>query len=131
MENPSERGLTLTLSWTAGSKKRSAVVPVGPAARVVAMLALCALSYEFGALRARLEVPVPPPVLAPMKLASLQPTDKTAEEPSQVITPLNVRDPSALVMGPSSSWNPPAAPVPSVAHSAPREVDLRAVPARP
>jgi hypothetical protein len=117
MENPSDRALTVTLSWTSGSKKHSAAVPLGALARVAAMLALCALSYEFGSLRARLEQSViaVPAAMAPVKLASSKPVDQTVADNKPVITPLNVMDPSALVMGPSGTWDrTPPAPPPSV-----------------
>ena len=48
-----------------------------------------------------------------------------------LITPLNVRDPSALVMGPGASWNPPPGDVPEP--SAPSSVvtPRRAKPIKP
>ena len=55
------------------------------------------------------------PEPATKTLEAAPPTAAPGEPVGQsgdIITPLNVRDPSALVMGPGSSWNPPAGDLP-------------------
>lgn len=110
MEHPSERGLTLHLSWTAGPKKHAVTAPLGPLLRVAAIGALCAASYAFGVWRARLEqqtVAAPQPLTA-LKAVDVRMDQAIAVERTPVITPLNAMDPSALVMGPSASFQPEA-----------------------
>ena len=131
METTPPRGLSLTLSFV-GDGRRSVHLPLGPALRVAAALALCALSYKLGVWRERLELaaredlvakvaaaPRPArgaqatPVSAP---AALEAPGGPVGETADVITPLNVRDPSALVMAPpgiqEQAAPPPAAPKP-------------------
>lgn len=107
---------------------------VGPVARVTAALLLCAACFQAGRWYQELSgapvahatahvdtgnelvsatyrgAPEPAPkIIEPTPLAS---SGDPVGEPSDIITPLNVRDPSALVMGPGSSWNPPTAVLP-------------------
>jgi hypothetical protein len=128
---PDERGLSLTLSWGGGASRRRRSAPLGPAFRVALALSLCAACYEAGRWRQRLEaqsearpdsrvVVVERGEKPPVRAESPGPAPGGAIGDKDVITPLNVRDPSALVMGPSD-----ARPVPQAAPPAPgRESDV-------
>lgn len=120
MEKPTPRGLTLSLTWTGDSGARTVALPLEAALRVVAVLGLCALSYHAGWWRRQLErqieisvasVPAKPipklPAAGPVT-APGGPVDQGLD----LITPLNVRDPAALVMAPSAAKEPPIAPPP-------------------
>lgn len=79
--------------------------------RAAALLALCAVSVQTGRLLERLDaasrVPPAPPAAAASSQPSLHdPEPAIAMPPQEVITPLNARDPSALVMAP---YDPPPA----------------------
>jgi hypothetical protein len=115
METP--QGLSLTLSWGAN---RARTFPLGLPLRVVFVVALCAACYEAGRWHGGLEAQLEKSsvrtarVVATAVSAELR-EDGTGMAPGQapgeavdVITPLNVRDPSALVMPPS--LNAPARP---------------------
>jgi hypothetical protein len=107
MQTPhASRGLTVTFSWDAGT--RSAVL------RLAIVLALCAGSYAAGRRQGRLDAePTSPKWIADLADAGFRP--KPAPEAEKVVvTPLNMRDPTALVMGPGGSDNPPAPPPASV-----------------
>lgn len=121
MEHASERGLTLSLTWNSGIKKKVFELPLGGVFRVAAVLALCALSYQFGVWHSKLEHDATAVVASVAPLSRLEPIAETqigggapgapAGQPQDVITPLNVRDPSALVMGPGAGeMTPPAVP---------------------
>ncbi|MFI5347003.1 MAG: hypothetical protein ACHQ51_11580 [Elusimicrobiota bacterium] len=121
---PVESSLAFTLSWNSAGKRRQASVSFGAALRVALVLSLCAGCYEVGAWRARLEALGEPK--PDSRVIVVQREDKAIRNEStgmapggaigekDVITPLNVRDPSALVMGPGATENPPAPP-PAVA----------------
>lgn len=130
METTPPRGLSLTVSFVGGGGPRTVRLPLGPALRVAAALALCALSYKIGVWRERLDlaaredlvakVAAAPrvsraaqatPVSAP---AALEAPGGPVGESSDVITPLNVRDPSALVMAPTAMQEQAAPPPPAV-----------------
>jgi hypothetical protein len=120
MEHPSERRLSLSLSWSGGSGKRSYDLPLGSFLRVLAVLALCAVSFKAGFWRAQLDREAAAYVAASTQPAVEGRTDtlgagapgRPVGEPEDVITPLNVRDPSALVMGPGATEAPPSSEVP-------------------
>ena len=129
MENsPLDRGITMTLTWGGGAYRVRRSLSLGPALRVVAALALCAACYEAGRWHGNLEVQAEK---APQKSLAAAPAAKPApvaesvqsvgapgkavgEADQDVITPLNVRDPSALVMAPFATQQPAvqAAPPP-------------------
>lgn len=125
MDTPSEdRGLSLTLSWGASGARRRRSVSLGSALRVALALSLCAGCYEVGRWSQRLEAldavrPDSRVVIVERggdkavrgEGAGLAPGGTIGEK--DVITPLNVRDPSALVMGPSEPA-PPLPPPPEV-----------------
>lgn len=124
MDTHPPRGLSLTLSWTGAHGPRSARLPLGALARVGAVLSLCALSYRVGGWHRGLElsaqavpggarVVTAANAIAPAASGSVSSVDTAAPghpvgQSADLITPLNVRDPSALVMGPS--YNTPAEP---------------------
>ena len=122
MDNsPLDHGLSLTLSWSAGDARRRRSLPVGALLRVGFGLALCAACFEAGrwhggleaqadrsanrtmtAVRAAKALPAAEQLTGATGLAP----GKAISEPEDVITPLNVRDPSALVMGPGATNAP-------------------------
>jgi hypothetical protein len=117
MDNsPLDSGLFLTLSWGPSGARRRGSLPLGALLRVGLGLALCAACYEtgrwHGGLEAQAERTAPRPLVAARSAAPL-PVAETRSgtaapgqalgEPQDVITPLNVRDPSALVMGPGAT----------------------------
>lgn len=124
---PEDRGLSLTLTWGADGARRRRSVSLGSALRVALALSLCAGCYEAGRWRQRLEA-----------LAAARPDSRVVivergDKPvrgegagtapggvigeKDVITPLNVRDPSALVMGPSEP-----APSPARVYKSPKDI---------
>ena len=127
MENsPLDSGLSLTLSWGPSGARRRGSLPLGALLRVGLGLALCAACYEAGRWHGGLEAQAERTPLRPLvaaRTAAPLPVAETRSgaaapgqavgEPQDVITPLNVRDPSALVMGPgatdsaSSRFQPP------------------------
>lgn len=129
METPPDHGLSLSVSWHSGAKRRSYSVSAGSLLRIAAVLALCALSYRVGVWHARLERDAAVAAAAPLlpNAAALSDGGSGARAPGaapgaaqDVITPLNVRDPSALVMGPS----PDPLPEPVVAAPPPMPREL-------
>ena len=68
MDHPSEHhhGLTLSLTWNAGARKKTLELPLSAALRVAAVLGLCAASFQFGVWRARLEQDAMAVAAAPM-----------------------------------------------------------------
>lgn len=122
MDNPSSRGLSVTFSWGALDDPKRRTVSLGAALRVALAASLVVAAYEVGRWQERVLAAdaAPKPASA---VVVVEKSDKTAKaekgtgaapgqavgEPTDVITPLNVRDPSALVMGPSESSPPPAA----------------------
>ena len=117
MENsPLDRGLTMTLTWGGGAYRVRRSLPIGAAFRIAGALALCAACYQAGRWHGSLEAqaertPQRAVAAAPSKAAkaaavaeSVQsvgaPGKAVGEAERDVITPLNVRDPSALVMAP-------------------------------
>ena len=129
MDNsPLEHGLSLTLSWGASASHRRHSLPLGMPLRVGLALLLCAVCYEagrwYGSLEAQAEkfsgraaasarTAKTLPAAEPRTGASGLAPGQAVGEPVDVITPLNVRDPSALVMGPGANEMPrvsPAAP---------------------
>jgi hypothetical protein len=150
MDTNLARGLTLTLSWTGGSGARKVRLSLGALLRVLAVLALCALSYRAGGWRQKLEQgaqagqggargPVasaevravaPSAAGAVSSIAAAAPGQPMGQS-QDVITPLNVRDPSALVMGPSYSLPQAPAmapPLPPQQQSAPSRPRARLIP---
>jgi hypothetical protein len=116
MDTPSlDQGIALTLTWGSPGSRRSRTFPVGALVRVGLGLALCALCYEAGRWHGGLEAQVEraparaaqaaraqkaAPAAEPLTGATgLAPGQAVGEAPD-VITPLNARDPSSLVMGP-------------------------------
>lgn len=107
----------------------------GPVLRVGAVLLLAAACFQVGRWTGQLETraaAVDPgnqmvvatfhgaPEPAPVK--PLVSAGDPVGQSGDVITPLNVRDPSALVMGPSgSSYPPSAAPAPAAPSSVPKD----------
>jgi hypothetical protein len=125
---PLERGLSLTLSWTSGGQRRQRSVSFASALRVALALSLCAGCYEVGLWRARIEdqneaKPASRVVVVERGDKAVR-NESTGMAPGgaigekDVITPLNVRDPSALVMGPSE----PAPPAPQAAAQTEKEI---------
>jgi len=123
MENsPLDRGITLTLTWGGGAYRVRGGLPLGAALRIVAALALCAACYEGGRRQGSLEAqaartPQRSAAVAAKSAAVVEPPPaasapgKAVAEPEQdVITPLNVRDPSALVMAPFATEQAAARP---------------------
>jgi len=128
MENsPLDRGLTMTLTWGGGAYRVRRSLSVGAVLRVAGALALCAACYEAGRWHGNLEAQAARTSQRPLAAASganglavAEPAPATAApgkavgDPEQdVITPLNVRDPSALVMAPYAAAAPQAAPAPA------------------
>lgn len=74
--------------------------------------------------------PEPPMKTPETKQPAAAPGDPVGQS-GDVITPLNVRDPSALVMGPGASWNPPAGDVPEPSEPSIAVPPRRAKPIRP
>ena len=145
MDNfPLEHGLSLTLSWGARDARRRRSLPVGALLRVGLGLALCAACYEAGRWHGGLEAQADRTAtrsIAAVRAAKALPAAETRTgatglapgqavgEPADVITPLNVRDPSALVMGPSQpappiaqAAEPPSAPQARIFPRASKEV---------
>ncbi|MFI5351202.1 MAG: hypothetical protein ACHQ2Z_16780 [Elusimicrobiota bacterium] len=116
MDNsPLDRGLSLTLAWGPAGARRVGSLPLGPLLRVGLGLTLCAVCFAAGRWRGALEVLAERSAgreavatRAPKAAAIAEPRPGAAAsgrpvgEPEDIITPLNVRDPSALVMGPGS-----------------------------
>jgi hypothetical protein len=122
MSTPSKRGLSFTLSWGALEAPRSAELSLGTALRLMLVVALCAGAYELGRRHEKLAAQSAPQTSGvviverrdskPERAAPSSAPGQAVGENPDVITPLNVRDPSALVMGPSGSEPPPAATAP-------------------
>jgi hypothetical protein len=81
---------------------------LGPTTRVAAVLALCAACYQIGRWTRGLEVSAEPPtivMIVPHPIKSDGRVDPSAGESlgtsEDTITPLNVRDPTNLIMGPA------------------------------
>ncbi|HXT00773.1 MAG TPA: hypothetical protein VN915_08885 [Elusimicrobiota bacterium] len=125
MENtPPERGLTMTLTWGGGAYRVRRSLSLGSVVRVAAALALCAACYEAGRWHGNLEAQAArtaqrpsSAALAAKGLAVVEPASvaaapgKAVDDPEKdVITPLNVRDPSALVMAPFATEQAAARP---------------------
>lgn len=133
--DPRSRGLSLTVSWGALDAPKSARLPFVAFLRVALLLALCAGSYAVGRIQERTIAAAAAPASAVVVVeksdskpaaAAASPTAAPGHavgEDQDVITPLNVRDPSALVMGPGATSAPPAADVP--APPAPRSSPLK------
>jgi hypothetical protein len=128
MDNsPLDRGVSLTLSWGAPEGRRRGTVSLGAFLRVGFALALCGVCYQAGrwsgGLEAQSERSTDRSVASARASAKSVPSADTGTgaaglapghplgESADVITPLNVRDPSALVMGP---WVATPAPQPQV-----------------
>ena len=106
-----ESSLAFTLSWNSAGRRRQASVSFGAALRVALVLSLCAGCYEVGAWHARLQAQLE--TKQDNRVVIVERGDNKAVRnestgmaqggaigEKDVITPLNVRDPSALVMGP-------------------------------
>jgi hypothetical protein len=123
---PLERGLSFTLSWSSNGSVRRASASLGAALRVALALSLCAGCYELGRWHARLDAqsegkPDASRVVIvergdnkPARAETVGSAPGGPNGTSDVITPLNVRDPTALVMGPGASEPPSPPPPPSV-----------------
>jgi hypothetical protein len=111
---PVESSLAFTLSWNSGGRLRQASVSFAAALRVALVLSLCVGCYEAGRWRARLEAQNE--VKPDSRVIVVERNDKAIRtenagmaagsafgDNKDVITPLNVRDPSALVMGPGAT----------------------------
>ena len=101
---------------------------VGPVVRVAVALLLCSACFQAGRWYQELSAPshvdtgnelvsatfrgAPEPAPQTIEPTPLASSGDPVGEKSDIITPLNVRDPSALIMGPGSSWGPPSAVVP-------------------
>ena len=115
METPrGERGLSFSITWNSNGSSRAVSVSLGAALRVALVLSLCVGCYEAGAWRARLEAQASSKadsrVIVVERNEKAIRTETTGMAPGgaldgskDVITPLNVRDPSALVMGPGAT----------------------------
>jgi hypothetical protein len=129
MDNPKDpHALTLTLSYGVYGARRERTIPLGALLRVGLALALCAICYQVGrwhgALEAQAVRVVERPAAAATAAAKPVPSANTGTgaaglapgnaigENQDVITPLNVRDPSALVMGPGPADMAPASNAP-------------------
>jgi hypothetical protein len=127
MDNsPLDRGVSLTLSWGGPDGRRRRTVSLGMLLRVGFALALCAACYTagswHGALEAQSERPAKREIVSARASVKSVPSADTGTgssgmapgqpvgESADVITPLNVRDPSSLVMGPGASSAPAAQP---------------------
>ncbi len=127
MDNsPLDRGLSLTLSWGGPDGRRRRTVSLGMFLRVGVALALCAVCYTAGrwngALEAQSERSAKRDIVSTRAAVKSVPSADTGTggngmAPGQrvgvwadVITPINVRDPSSLVMGPGASSAPGALP---------------------
>jgi hypothetical protein len=118
MDTPPPAGLSLTLTWSAAGTRRHHSLPLDLPARAAAALILCAASYQFGRWAESVDSRTDAPrslVVGPRAETPLR-SDGTrvapggpVGEPPDVITPLNARDPSALIMGPGAAAPPPAA----------------------
>lgn len=134
-DTPKSRGLSLSLSWGPLEAPKSAVLPLSVFLRVFLLLALCAGAYELGRRheRAVAQASAPASAVVVVETADAKPARAAASptaapgeavgESKDLITPLNVRDPSALVMGPGATDTPPPAAVP--APSRPRASPLK------
>lgn len=124
MEN-TPQGLSLTFSWNSRGIARRRVVPLGSALRVALAVSLSAGCYELGRWTSRVEdaqaaKPDDRVVIVERNAKPGPPEVKgtAAGGPvgaAEVITPLNARDPSSLVMAPFADAPPPAAAVPAPA----------------
>jgi hypothetical protein len=131
MDNPSpDHGLSLTLSWSAPDGPRRRSIPLGALLRVALGVALCAACYEAGRWHGGLEAQIDRPsgrvaaevrtvkalAVSAMRGEGVDAAPGNAVgEPQDLITPLNVRDPSALVMPPTGAGpaaNQPPSDVP-------------------
>lgn len=97
----------------------------GPLLRVSAALILCAACFQAGRWYQELSIKAHPgnemvtathrgPVAAVPGTQEVRPLIAAGDPPGEggdIITPLNVRDPSALVMGPGAEFNPTIVPV--------------------
>lgn len=123
-ETPSSSdGFSVSFHWSRGGARRSATVRPGAWLRVIGAVALCAACYKAGRLYGKLEAqaaasaPLPTriaPTVSGLRTVAEAPSATSApgnalDEQKDVITPLNVRDPSALVMGPGATSAPPDA----------------------
>ena len=140
---PVESSLAFTVSWNSGGRRRQAAVSFGAAIRVALVLSLCVGCFELGRWRARLEAqsegrPDSRVVIVDRgadKPARPETVGFAAGGPSgstpDVITPLDVRDPTALVMGPGATDLPPKpAAAPPPAGSPEKEIPDVAPPAK-
>ncbi len=121
MSDPSKRGLSFTVSWGALEAPRSAEIPLGAAVKFLLLAALSVGAYELGRRSERLALKAAQTsgvVIVERRDAKAEPpapasaAGNAVGEKADVITPLNVRDPSALVMGPGPSEPPSTAAVP-------------------
>jgi len=99
----------------------------GPMLRVAASLILCAACFQAGRWYQELSIKAHPsnemvqgtprgpsgPVPETLEVRPLIAAGDPPGEGGDIITPLNVRDPSALVMGPGAEFNRPATPPPA------------------
>lgn len=121
MDIPSKpRGLSFTVSWGALEAPKSAHLSLGAALRILLLLTLCLGAFELGRRTERQVAKASAPGSAVVVVEAVGAAKPIGEavanaaagrpiaEKDEVITPLNVRDPSALVMGPTVSA-PPAA----------------------
>ena len=105
--NPSDRRITFSVSWTADGKRRHGELNIAPTslARAAFLLALCALSYGLGLRQGGPSLPAPATAQArpenhpPQAAAATAAPGHAVGQAEDVITPLNVRDPTSLVMG--------------------------------
>jgi hypothetical protein len=132
METPHPAGgLSLTLSWHASGERRQHVLPLDAPARTALAFLLCGAGYAFGRWTERVEsssaapsavVLVPRAEKAPRSGGTGVAPGRPVDEPADVITPLNVRDPSSLIMGPGA-LEPAPSRVPSASPPAPSSSD--------
>jgi hypothetical protein len=149
MDNsPLENGLSLTLSWGSRDARSRRSLPIGTAIRVGLGLALCAACFEAGRWHGGLEAQAERTAsraMTAVRAAKALPAAETRTgatglapgqavgEPADVITPLNVRDPSALVMGPGATAAPFSqtnAPPPTPPSAEPESNEPKNPPAR-
>ncbi len=105
--NHSDRRVTFSVSWSAGGKRRHGELSFTPPswARAALLLAVCALGYGLGLRQASSPLPAHPTAAVqaasppPQAAAAVAAPGHVVGQAEDVITPLNVRDPTALVMG--------------------------------